>query len=297
MVIVDTSFKKMQSLLKGNISIEELEKTLADMGMELDCVEGDEIKVEITAERTDLITPEGLARAINCYCGFTKEYQEIKVIKGDYIHKVESSVKPYRPATRSFVVKGLQFTDENIKALMWIQEKLHDTYGRKRKKVAIGVYELSKINFPVTYLAKTPEEIKFIPLGMEQSLNGRQILQRHPTGRDYAHLLEGFDKYPLQIDSKGQVLSLPPIINSDNLGKIDITTKDIFVECTGPDEDALDSVMSILATMFNDWGGKIYSVIIEDEGKTHVCPNMKAGKRTTSLNLIKNLIYNFSLFS
>jgi len=289
MVIVDTNFKRLQELVKKKISLKELDQTLTDIGMELDEVNGDEIKIEITAERTDLITPEGLARAINCYLELEK-YKEIKVNKGNYIHKIESAVKKIRPFTKPFVVKGLNFTDENIKALMWIQEKLHDTYGRKRKKVAIGVYNLEEIKFPVIYTARKPQVIKFIPLGMNQELDGLKILQRHPTGRNYAHLLEGQDKFPLQIDDSGQVLSMPPIINSNILGKIDENTKDIFVECTGPSEDALDSIMNILATMFNDWGGKIFSVMIKDGNKTSTCPLLSIRKRTIKLEEIEKLI-------
>jgi phenylalanyl-tRNA synthetase beta chain len=290
MVIVDTSFKKIKSLVNGKLSIKELEETLADMGMELDEIEDDEIKIEITAERTDLITPEGLARAINCYKEYVKGYQEIKVKNSNYVHKVDSSVLKYRPYTRSFVVKNLKFTDENIKSLMWIQEKIHDTYGRKRKKVAIGVYNLDKLNFPITYCAKKPEEIKFIPLGMTKELTGLKILQQHPTGRNYAPLLEGFDKFPLQIDAKKQVLSLPPIINSNDLGKIEKQTKNIFVECTGTDGESLDSIMNILATMFYDWGGDIYSVSIKEKEGTVICPNIKERKNKITTKLIKNLI-------
>ncbi len=295
MVIVDTSFKKVQGLLKGDITIEELEQTLADMGFELDEVDGDEIKIEITAERTDLITPEGVARAINCYKKFTPTYQEIEVKKGDYVHKTDASVKPYRPFTRSFVVKGLKLTSNNIKELMNVQEKIHDTYGRKRKKVAIGVYDLGKLNFPITYCAKKPSEIKFVPLEMSQELGAMKILQKHPTGRNYAYLLEGLDKFPVQIDAKGQVLSMPPIINSNDLGKISTDSSDLFVEATGTSGEALDNIMNILATMFNDWNGKIYSVTIEDVGdngketKT-VCPRLVHVEREISLSAVKKLI-------
>jgi phenylalanyl-tRNA synthetase beta chain len=290
MVIVDTSFKKLNSLLKKKISLAELEIVLADMGMELDDHEGNEIKVEITAERTDLISPEGLARAINSYKGFVKGYQEIKVEKSDYVHKIDSSVKKYRPYTRSFVVKNVKFTDENIKSLMWIQEKIHDTYGRKRKKVAIGVYDLQKITFPVTYCAKKPEQIKFAPLGMKTALNGKQILNKHPTGRDCAHLLNGFDKYPLQIDANNEILSMPPIINSNHSGKIGTDTNDIFVECTGTDEKSLDLIMNIMATMFNDWGSNIYSVNIKDGKSSSLCPNITETKFSVSCKCVKNLI-------
>lgn len=290
MVVVDTSFQHLQHLLKKKISLPEMEEVLADMGMELESVEGDDIKIEITAERIDLITSEGLARAINCYNGSTPEYEEIQTQKSDYVHLVNPSVKNIRPFTRSFVVKDLTFTDELIKLLMHIQEKIHDTYGRKRKKVAIGVYDLSLISFPITYLAKNPDEVKFIALGMEMKLSGRKILQKHPIGRNYAHLLEGQEKFPFQIDAQEKVLSMPPIINSDKLGKINPETKNIFVECTGSSADALDNTMNILATMFFDWGGKIHQVEIKEGKESFFCPNLQPMKNKVSTQLIKNLI-------
>ena len=290
MVIIDTSFKRMQKLIGKNIPLKELDEALNDIGMEINAVEGDEVKIEITAERTDLITPEGLARAVGCYKGYTKKFKEIDVRKGNYVHKVEPSVKKYRPITRSFVVKNLKFTDEDIKSLMRVQEKIHDTYGRKRKKIAIGVYDLDNIKFPVIYSAKKPEDIKFVPLEMDVELNGRQILQKHPTGRDYAHLLEGFDKYPVQSDSAKQVLSMPPIINSENLGRINPKTTNLFVEATGTDDEALDNIMNILATMFYDWGGAVYSVSIDDGVTVSVCPNLKVRKRKVSVQFINRWI-------
>ena len=127
------------------------------------------------------------------------------------------------------IVKGIKFTDEKIKEIMQFQEKLHATVGRNRKKVAMGYYVLDKIKFPVTYMADMPQKIIFEPLDMPQKMNALQILSRHPTGREYGHQLEGFDKFPVYYDDSSQVLSLPPIINSNNLGKIDEKTKDIMV--------------------------------------------------------------------
>ena len=290
MPTVETKLSRIKNLIKGKLSVQELEKVLFDMGMELENLTEDDLKVEITAERIDLITPEGLARAINCYQGFVKNYQDVKVKKGDYIHNVNPSVKKYRAFTRSFVVKGLKFSDEDIKSLMWTQEKLHDTYGRKRKKVAVGVYDLNKIRFPVNYCAKKPNDINFVPLGMKISLSGNQILSKHPAGRDYAHLIEKDDKYPVQEDNSGQILSMPPIINSDSLGRIDTKTKDIFVECTGSDEGVLDTTMDILSTMFYDWGGQIYSVTIKDGNKKSICPNLQNKKRSVSVKFINEWI-------
>ena len=45
--------------------------------------------------------------------------------------------------------------DSGEKEVVDIQEKLHITYGRNRKKVAIGIYPFEKIKNPIRFLAKT----------------------------------------------------------------------------------------------------------------------------------------------
>jgi phenylalanyl-tRNA synthetase beta chain len=289
MVIVDTKFSEMQELIQGDLTIEKLEQVLADMGMELDDVNGDEIKIEITAERVDLITPAGLARAINCYHGKTK-YQEITTEPSDYIHKVDPSVKKVRPFTRSFVVKNLRLDEDDIKALMTVQEKIHDTFGRKRKKVSIGVYDLDKLTFPIHYKAMKPQDIRFKPLEMTQELNGKEILEQHEKGKTYAHLLEGEPLYPIQIDSANKILSMPPIINSDDLGKINTNTKNILVESTGPDAESLDNIMNILAVMFSDMQGEIHTVTVEDHNEKFICPSTKQTQKEISIKYVNKWI-------
>jgi len=43
----------------------------------------------------------------------------------------------------------------------------------------------------------------------------REMLQRHPKGRDYGHILKGCERYPLIVDDQDRVLSFPPIINGE----------------------------------------------------------------------------------
>jgi len=52
--------------------------------------------------------------------------------------------------------KNLNLNEARIKEIIQLQEKLHITYGRNRKKVAIGIYPLEKIKFPIRFLAKSP---------------------------------------------------------------------------------------------------------------------------------------------
>ena len=57
-------------------------------------------------------------------------------------------------------------------------------------------------------------------------------MTEHEKGKDYAHLIQDFDKYPLILDKDDNVLSMPPIINGE-LTKLKEDTKNIIVDVTG----------------------------------------------------------------
>ena len=83
---------------------------------------------------------------------------------------VDKSVKNVRPFIAAFVAKGCKVTDDSIKQMIDLQEKFCLGYGRRRKKVAIGVYNHSKIKFPVVYKATSPESVKFTPLEYKKKM-------------------------------------------------------------------------------------------------------------------------------
>jgi phenylalanyl-tRNA synthetase beta chain len=66
----------------------------------------------------------------------------------------------------------------------------------------------------------------------------------------YLHIIRDSPGYPVFYDSGHNVLSLPPIINSD-LTKIALDTTDVFVECTATDQTKLDIVINTMVAMFS----------------------------------------------
>ena len=160
---------------------------------------------------------------------------------------------------------------------------MHVTYGRNRKKAALGVYPLDKIKFPITYKADLPEKIKFQPLESEQRMTAVEILAQHKTGKEYGHLLEGMKKYPFFIDATGEILSMPPIINSERVGKITSETKDLFIECSGFDFTTVSICLNIIVTALADMGGEMYSLELEYGKEKKETPNLTP--RTIILDL------------
>ncbi len=241
---------------------EKMQEKISMFGTPLETFDEETIEVEVFANRPDLLSYQGFKRCFLAFLGKKpgmKKY-EINKPEKDYQVIIDSSTKDVRPYTSCAIIKGLKLDEEKIKEIIEIQEKLHLTMGRKRKKVAIGIYPLEKIKLPITLKALEPDYIKFIPLESEKEMSGLQILQKHPTGKEYSHLLSGKSKFPVFTDAENNILSMPPIINSQMTGKVTTETKDVFIECSGFDFKTLKKCLNILVLVFADMGGKIYQM-------------------------------------
>ena len=270
----------------------EIEEKINLFGTNLESISDEEIEISVNPNRPDLYCFHGFIRAFLAFLGKKTGLKEYNVKKPEknYEVKVESSVLNVRPYTACAIIKNLKFNDEKIKEIIDIQEKIHMTLGRNRKKIAIGIYPLEKIKLPITFEARKPEDIKFIPLESEREMNGRQILSGHPTGREYAHLLEGKDKFPVFVDASGEILSMPPIINSHKTGKITENTKEIFIECSGFDLEVLKKTLNILVTMFSDMGGEIFQMNVKHKAGNYTTPELATEKMKISAENANNLL-------
>src|SRR5438445_13504834 len=110
---------------------------------------------------------------------------------------------------------------------------MDQTYGRKRRKASIGLYQADLIKPPISYTVGDPDDASFIPLGSDTSMTLRQIVQSHPKGIEYGQTISKHDTWPLLIDKNKKILSLQPIINSTDLEKVSTETKNIIIEVTG----------------------------------------------------------------
>jgi phenylalanyl-tRNA synthetase beta chain len=268
----------------------EIEEKISLFGTPFESLSQDEVEIEIFPNRPDLYSLQGFMRSFLAFLGKKTGLKQYKLNKPEknYEVKVDKAVNEVRPFTACSIVKGLKFDDEKIKEIIDIQEKLHSTLGRNRKKLAIGIYPLEHITLPITYTAKKPENIKFIPLESTKEMTGSQILRQHPTGREYSHLLKNKKTFPVFIDAKNEVLSMPPIINSKKTGKISNTTKDIFIECSGFDLNILKKSLNILVTMLADIGGKIYQMNLT--GLKQTTPDLTPEKMKISIEDTNKLL-------
>ncbi|MEM2955984.1 MAG: phenylalanine--tRNA ligase subunit beta [Candidatus Pacearchaeota archaeon] len=288
MAIVTLNKKEIKKIV-GNLSDEKINNELSMFGLGVEKISKDTIDVEVTPNRPDMLSQSGILRALNVYYGKKQKQYKLHTPEKNFEVKIDTSVKNVRPFTACAIVKNLNLNDEKIKEIIDIQEKLHSTIGRNRKKVAIGIYPLEKIKLPIRFEARAPKDIRFIPLESKKEMNGIEILEQHPTGRKYAHLLEGKSLFPVFVDSTGEILSMPPIINSQKTGKITENTKEVFVECSGFDFEILKKTLNIIVTMLADMNGEIYQMNL-DYGKNELTPDMNPEKIRLSIENTNKLL-------
>src|SRR3989344_1531470 len=255
----------LKDLVGKKLSIEEVE-TYAHYGkgdLESYTQETDEIKIDFGDTNLPYLwSVEGFARLVRLILGKQKGIPVLQVNKSDYTIQVDSSVLKVRPFIDAFVAKGRSVDDYMIKQIVQLQEKLCDNYGRRRQKVAIGVYQCHKINFPVHYTATSPESVKFTPLDFKKEMTQQEILEDHPKGKEFSWILEGHTKYPLLLDHEHTVLSFPPIINSEETGRVKEGDSELFIEVTGIDDGAVHLAANIMAQALFERGFSIYEVVI-----------------------------------
>jgi len=268
MPVITFGYRDLISLIGKEMPAEELISIIPMMGADFhhyDPVTG-EMGVEFFPDRPDNYSVEGVARSLRTFLGLERGLRRYDLTDSGITMKVERSVEGVRPYVVAGVVRDVDMTDELIRSLMELQEKVHLTVGRKRQKVAVGIHDLDKVKPPFVYRAVDPESISFVPLAKEESMNLRQVLQKHEKGMDYAYVLEGKSKYPVILDANGDVLSFPPIING-RLTTVTESTKNIFIDVTGTDLSTISGVLNIVSTAMAERGASIQTVEVQGRRK------------------------------
>lgn len=285
MPTVEFSLQDLRELLGRELSIDELEEAVLYVKGELEGFDGADVKLDIKdTNRPDLWSVEGIARELRGHLGLEKGLPELEAEPSGISLVIDAKVEKVRPRAIGAVVRGVSLDDSSIRQLIQLQEKIHLTYGRNRRSVAIGVYDYDRLTPPIRYTTVAPDGISFVPLDMEEELTPGEILEKHPKGREYGHLVRGHPEYPLMIDSAGNVLSIPPIINSSYTGKVTPETNNLFIELTGFEVGRLSPALNVLVAALHDRGGRIGTVRVEYPDRVITTPDLAPGEFTLSVD-------------
>lgn len=265
--------------------------------LDVEAEEDEEIiyKIEVPANRYDLLSLEGLARGLRIFKGM-EQVPEFRVSQMPSNSLVKMQVKAETALIRPFVVcailRGITFDEARYNSFIDLQDKLHQNLCRRRTLVAIGTHDLDTMQGPFSYEALPPSDIRFVPLKQTKEFTAKELMEFYkadPKLKKFLHIIEGSPVYPVIFDSKRRVLSLPPIINGAH-SAITLHTKNVFIECTATDLTKAKIVLNTMVTMFSEYCANKFEVepveVLSANGVSSIYPNLSSREMEVSLSYI-----------
>jgi phenylalanyl-tRNA synthetase beta chain len=286
MPVVELSYTRLQKLI-GKVTKKQIFDSLPFLGLDIESEDKDLVRIEYSPNRPDYSTDFGIALGLQGLLDIKTGAVKLKIKKSNkYQISVKSGVSKIRPFLTGIIAKNGSIDNKILEQLIQMQEDLHMGIGRKRTKSSIGIHDLDKISFPLTYTT-THRNTKFIPLKSTKENTISEILEQTDVGRNYGYILGNSSSVPIITDSNNIIISLPPIINAA-ITTVTTKTKNLFVEVTGINKDDAEDMLSVVATILESAGFALESVKIS--GTKNSSPKLDPKKISVSTSLINQIL-------
>ena len=267
-------------------------------------------KIDMPANRYDLLCIEGFSRALKIFSGEldAPTYEVISVPEADMeVMNVQPATAQIRPFIVCAILKDVKFTQERYQSFLDLQDQLHRNLCRNRTLVAIGTHDMDTVKGPFGYDARPGDKIEFVPLShssTNESFTAKALLEHYETEpackhlKPYVPIIKNSPVYPVVLDAEETVMSLPPIINGSK-SKITLDTANVFIECTATDLTKANIVLDTVVTMFSEYCAKPFTVepvkinFVNESGditKSYVTPAMSQRNECADVDFVNSII-------
>ncbi|MGA1601803.1 MAG: phenylalanine--tRNA ligase subunit beta [Prochlorothrix sp.] len=274
------------------MSPDELPHRAGAYGLEA-IVQNQALEVDVAADRPDLLAPEGLARVLKVHQGAERSPQTELEASGRSIQTVPQEPL-LRPRIAAIVVEmpgGVGV--EALEAFLQFQEKVTQTYGRQRQKLAMGAYDLGRVSGDLVYGLRPIEAIELVPLGGDRVWTGAELLADHPKAHLYGGCLRGQSRIPVLEDGAGQILAVPPLVNAEGVGRVTATTEQILVDVTGTSAQGVAELASLVAHNWLDRGATVKTVTIVTAEGSQTTPSLDRRSIPVSSKFLNEVVGTF----
>jgi hypothetical protein len=255
-------------------------------------------KIDIPANRYDLLCLEGIARALNVFAGrrapprYTLADMTGRAMQRLVMRPETALVRPYVVAA---ILRGLEFDQSRYNSFIDLQDKLHQNLCRQRTLVAIGTHDLDTVQGPFSYEALPPEDIRFVPLKQTREFDARELLEHYAAHdqklKRFVPIIQKSVVYPVILDADRNVLSLPPVINGAR-SAISLRTRNVFIECTATDLTKARVVLNTVCAMFSEFCERPFEVepveVVDAFGESRVYPDLAPRAMEVSVDYVNS---------
>ncbi|MCI4348964.1 MAG: hypothetical protein L3J93_01930 [Thermoplasmata archaeon] len=244
---------------------------------------GDELVVETTADRLDLLSEEGLALHLQGSAGLAKGLRHLPAIANlDPAPSIlcDPSTAALRPFIAGLVVRSPEATgirQEHLDAAIRFQELLHATIGGDRRAASLGVYPYDRLQPPFTYQVERLNAVSFTPIDGSNEVGAAEFLRSNDLARRYGALGASEGTILTLRDTKGTLLSVPPIANARPGGEVRAGDRTLLIESTGTRSARVADALGLLSVVFAAQGWSSAPVEIRyadhvEDGRAIVAP-------------------------
>lgn len=291
---------------------DEFDQLCFDFGLELDedtseskrpvvdgVEEAPQLKIEVPANRYDMLCFEGIAMNLNVFLG-RQTMPNFRLAAPKNGEMITTTISPetarIRPYFSCAVLRNITFTKERYDSFIALQDKLHQNLARQRSLVAIGTHDLDTIQAPFSYEALAPEQISFVPLNQTKKMNAAEMMSFYAKDKHlsrYLPIIKESPVYPVIYDANRTVLSMPPIINGEH-SKITLKTKNVFIDITATDKTKVEIVNHILVSMFSQYCSEPFTIepvqiLSEHNDETRQTPDLTPRATQASSSYINSV--------
>ncbi|HYK93513.1 MAG TPA: hypothetical protein VEY07_05670 [Thermoplasmata archaeon] len=272
------SHKGVEGVLGRAIGAEELEEVLFRSKAEVKEIAGDDLKLEVTADRLDLLSEAGLGLHLAGALGLAHGLIAWKPPRGDPALTLRRmrGVAPLRPVINGVIVEspeGAGLDAPLLAEAIRFQELLHATVGRNRRLASLGIYPLERVRPPVTYALEPLDAIRFTPLDADSPVDGKAFFESHAMAAQYGPYGRTDSGCLTLRDAAGEILSLPPVLNSRSAGEARVGDRRLLIESTGTLEGRVDDALALLSLVFIARGWKAAPVPVISEAGEQIGPD------------------------
>ncbi len=286
MPVITFSISDLSRLVGKSMSVDDVLSLCSRVKGEVEAVEGDRVRMEVTSDRPDMFSVEGIARTFKGLLELELGLPKVEVRRGSVELMVDRV--PRRQYITMMVVRDVVLDSEAIAQLIQLQEKIHQTYGRNRRRVAIGLYDLDLIKPPIRYTLEDPRRIRFRPIGEAVEIDGHEILTKTEKGRLYStYALHDDGRVPILKDSEGRALVIIPVVENYEF-QLTERTRNVLVDVTSSDDlRYAHDMMKIV----------VYSLLERSRSKIVEIPLISTGWTTSleprAMTLSSEMVYEY----
>jgi len=259
---------RLLELVPRPLTPPELSEVLWASKAELGSVEGDEARVECTADRLDLLCEGGLGLHLQGVLGGAQGLPPLRPAAAEdrLTLRVDPSVAPLRPSIAGVVVvppDGHRLDAGLLAEAVRFQELLHATFGADRRLASLGIYPMGRLHGPVRYSLEPLRDVRFTPLEGETPITAEAFYAEHPMAARYGAYGRDAGRCLVLRDAHGTVLSLPPVLNSREAGEARPGDGALLLESTGIRDARVEEALGLLSLVFAARGWQMAPVAVE----------------------------------